>query len=615
MIRAYINATTKAVTRAVIPGFTRFIPSLSTSAISSTQIKLDWTIYSVQGLQGFSIERSDDGILFSEVDTVSKDTLTYTDTVSQDVFYYYRVRAYNVSRYYNYSNISHNAIMSVTKNLWAHDDSLMGVAYKGITITHNTDGSYTVNGTATGEDHFKFVPLNTGNPYITFLNGSKYTIELFYLSGTHSGTDDNKISCGSTSNMMYLPLIKSTDRWCDSITTDFTSEKYATFFSLYIHTGVTFDNYTFKVNVYEGDELITYHIPENITVDYLSLDDYKSNISLPSAVISEVDTVVGQVNAIDADLRFFFQTDNHETNNRGLYGLYQLVDSYDICDFLCNGGDMHENPSNTATLGGAISGLTRISEIMKNIDGTFVAVKGNHDAVPNEALPVLINGDVFNNIFLSHLNNIAVFDPNNPNGNYYYIDFNTSKIRVVFINTSDVIADNGELVASGPDLNIIQQKQIDWITNVALNFTNKSDRSEWHLLTIGHAPLIYFDTSLLKILQAFKSGGAYSGADITMYPPYTVDVDADYTEQGAMIYVGNICGHLHNDTIYTNEQMGFTEFRVRNAFRPYDEAGATGRGQLDTPDFYSFDIISISKLERKLYETRFGAGEDRCFTY
>lgn len=67
---------------------------LTLTVISDTSIKLDWTDGSTNE-DGFSIERSTDGINYVEIDTVAANVVTYTNTgLTAGTLYYYRVRAF-----------------------------------------------------------------------------------------------------------------------------------------------------------------------------------------------------------------------------------------------------------------------------------------------------------------------------------------------------------------------------------------------------------------------------------------------------------------------------------------------------------------------------------------
>src|SRR5207248_1982759 len=69
---------------------------LTALAVSPTQINLTWN--DVTNEAGFKVERSTDGVSFSQIGTTAASVLSYSDTtVSGSALYYYRVRATNAS--------------------------------------------------------------------------------------------------------------------------------------------------------------------------------------------------------------------------------------------------------------------------------------------------------------------------------------------------------------------------------------------------------------------------------------------------------------------------------------------------------------------------------------
>jgi len=70
--------------------------NLIATVISSTEIDLTWTD-GINSSDGISIERSEDGIIYIEIDTASYGDEIYSDTgLDASTLYYYRIRAYKL---------------------------------------------------------------------------------------------------------------------------------------------------------------------------------------------------------------------------------------------------------------------------------------------------------------------------------------------------------------------------------------------------------------------------------------------------------------------------------------------------------------------------------------
>ena len=78
--------------------------ALTTPTVTYNAVSLSWSDNSTNE-SGFKVERSADGVVFSEVGTLGADTRSFNDpTVSKLTTYYYRVRAFNGSGGSAYSN-------------------------------------------------------------------------------------------------------------------------------------------------------------------------------------------------------------------------------------------------------------------------------------------------------------------------------------------------------------------------------------------------------------------------------------------------------------------------------------------------------------------------------
>lgn len=89
--------------------WTAAIPTgLLVTVLSETSIKLDWTNVDTKG-DGVSIERSTDGVNYSEIDTVALGIATFTDTGLSGNHFYYRVKSYKGTKQSNPSTAVVNA--------------------------------------------------------------------------------------------------------------------------------------------------------------------------------------------------------------------------------------------------------------------------------------------------------------------------------------------------------------------------------------------------------------------------------------------------------------------------------------------------------------------------
>jgi titin len=80
--------------------------NLVATSVSSSRIDLSWTD-NAAGEGGFKIERSIDGVNFSQIATRSANATTYSNTnLNAGILYHYRVRAYSGADHTDYSNVA-----------------------------------------------------------------------------------------------------------------------------------------------------------------------------------------------------------------------------------------------------------------------------------------------------------------------------------------------------------------------------------------------------------------------------------------------------------------------------------------------------------------------------
>lgn len=256
-----------------------------------------------------------------------------------------------------------------------------------------------------------------------------------------------------------------------------------------------------------------------------------------------------------------------------------------------------------------------------NSDTEFVYLQGNHDTNPLAGIETSknITQEMFYNLSKARTKH---FDQ--PiNKAYGFIDVEKAKVRIIYLNTSDIYSEiTGDALVSGKKT-MIQQTQVDWLVDHALNFEDKTTPSEWSILIFTHDSLSQVAGGMFgDILNAFKTGGTVSGT----YPltvdsySYCISVHCDFSNQGALTVICEVNGHHHKDMIRELSGTGIKQVYVAcegDASACYDDNGTTVyyNRVLGTTDEHLIDTLILDKTNRKVYFKRFGVGSDREISY
>ena len=359
----------------------------------------------------------------------------------------------------------------------------------------------------------------------------------------------------------------------------------------------------------------------------------------PYNIVEGTKPTVIAYNKAQKCLNFAFITDLHIN---GYYGGEEATQTLDLfvkavnemfVDFSVFGGDLYsaydlDYPSGIAT-------ADRSIEYLGKVNGLFLPVKGNHDsnakfmaladasnldwdnvtyyiysnashgyvAVTEETwdgkaplhygsfpdMTQAFSSSEYYTLMQSRLGESVTVDEDNPFSAWYYKDFDRYKIRVIVLDAFD--AGDGETIG-------IHGSQLKWIAEHALDLSGKTD---WQVIFFSHyyAESGTYATKFKEVTDAFISGGSVSGT------LNGVSYSADYSSQGEGTIVALIHGHRHADR-YTND-FGYNHIGVTRAF-------ATS-AELNTASAYAFDVFTIDRNEYKIYETRFGRGASRAYSY
>ena len=216
---------------------------------------------------------------------------------------------------------------------------------------------------------------------------------------------------------------------------------------------------------------------------------------------------------------------------------------------------------------------------------------------------------------------------------YGYKDFEGYKLRVIVLNTAEC---EGKGRFSEPYHGFfIGNAQYNWLINKALDMSDKDDASEWQILILSHhraddAQVATDGHSWQKnafilpnILNAYKTGGSYSGAIASE----GISVSCNFAGKNQARLIGMIHGHHHNHkyfNLYLGPSDNSTQTTIMAVGTPTTSYGTTNpdnngisytSSALGTADETTFSVYAIDLDEHKIYSINYGKGIDREINY
>ena len=344
----------------------------------------------------------------------------------------------------------------------------------------------------------------------------------------------------------------------------------------------------------------------------------------PSADDTEITTLLkkdledftNEILQKDFDLGFLAVTDIHALKD-DVYKIMAYFAENHIGDFVVNLGD---NTHDQKTKKAKMELLKKLFEVSQSGKGLEVYnLRGNHDNNPqgsfisrdpntkqyittDENYPKLkdksfhISDKQYYNISTRTPKELRRLYPNN----YFYRDFEDSKIRAIFLDGGDIYDKyTGELMTDA--LNVMyQQDQIDWLVDTALNFSDKTDKLEWSVLTLSHCQPIFIEPILKAFMDGASVEGEYTYNDTYAFEPFTVSWTCNFATMNrcTMEYLGHISGHYHKDRAFdifnqiTDPDEQRKRIEIRNA--------TVNNTDTPTVDDFAIDFITINKNDAGL---------------
>lgn len=308
-----------------------------------------------------------------------------------------------------------------------------------------------------------------------------------------------------------------------------------------------------------------------------------------------------------------------EAWNRNTNGL-SAVDKLRNIDFVVLGGDYLWNNTST-TLDRAERAFKLLQECFYQFKGKQFALKGNHDdnSIANNASYIVTDSKRYGYLGQQYTNDVNI-KYGTAEKSYGYIDFKRQKVRAIFINTVDIPASYG-----GQHITGVGNDQLNFIAD-ALKFTEAG----WAVIFFSHHVLINNATmaidseayltpthggdALWGMIQAFKNRTAY--AKVSTLTDYEYSVSVDYRNNGSNEVIACINGHTHRDLSATQDGILLISTTASGFSQTaYDSTGTQIVYTIDTQSETAFDIYSVDRINRTIKASRYGAGQNRNWSY
>ena len=120
--------------------------------------------------------------------------------------------------------------------------------------------------------------------------------------------------------------------------------------------------------------------------------------------------------------------------------------------------------------------------------------------------------------------------------------------------------------------------------------------------------------ALWGIIQAFKNKTAYS--KVSTLTNYEYSVSVDYQNNGSNEVIACINGHTHRDLSATQDGILLISTTASGFSQTaYDSTGTQIIYTLDTQTETAFDIFSFDRKNETITASRYGAGQNRNWSY
>ena len=362
-----------------------------------------------------------------------------------------------------------------------------------------------------------------------------------------------------------------------------------------------------------NNKLINYNLLDTSLVQSDIWDSYRDKLN----------RIVSNQNANTVTFGWITDVHTEESDKKcvtlGYNYLKRVADNISL-DFIINGGD---NILGHKGKQAELSNHRKLAEKLAPYKPFYLI--GNHDTNVGEtplSMGTVIHPRELYNIYGRKFKDEVVWG--NRDQMYYYKDIEDKNIRMIFLNTSDyVYEDDGTGYSKLGGSMGVRQEQVRWFGEVALN-TDKE------VIVFTHIPLLTSGEGIIGtgenlprnmiafkgLLEAFKNGTRYSYSytdPATLLQPYfNCSVDVDFTNKGQGKVIAVISGHVHLDQMV--EINGIKHITTLDEYNDKWHELSPDRIPFTNSGF-AFDVVNLNTAKKTINFYRFGAGEDREYSY
>lgn len=309
----------------------------------------------------------------------------------------------------------------------------------------------------------------------------------------------------------------------------------------------------------------------------------------------------------------------------------QVINRRAPLDCIVHGGDLSTGAWNS-TCDSTFTDVENFTELLcaASMNTPVIWCPGNHDDAPYQATAERVSAVQTYALFgRKNLRSGAVGDFG---CNYGYLDFESQKLRMIYLDADDkrtrgtVGVGSGETAPDYLNAHNIGWQQLKWLAEVALDFTEKESPEQWGIIVVSHVALnvsgtttdavsgesyAYSTANAGIILGAYRKGQSGS----VTHEGNTITYDYSTLPSRPEIYC---LVHGHNHAYLEAYIEGVLSIGCPNAMNGRERESSDGNTYAKTAgtaEGTAFCVITVDRQNNLIYADHYGAGFDRQWEF